>query len=73
MPVFEFTCLNCGKNLEVFFPSGSTPDVKMFEDIDLTAYGEKCECGNTKFKKLLSAHGKTAVNWHQWNEKRTAK
>ena len=44
MPIYEFECLDCGRNTEILMASNET---------DLVVCGN---CGGKNLKKLLSAH-----------------
>ena len=68
MPIYEFSCKGkgCGHVQEVIIGISELSSAKR-ADYDLGILGITCKkCGGTKFKKLISAHGKNASNWGNW-------
>ena len=67
MPIYEFTCKNCGTFHEFIIGLSEMPDLGKNRSVDLAVVNIKCKkCKKTKFKKLISSHGKTAINWAAW-------
>ena len=67
MPLYELECINCKKVNEFLMGLSEAPTTN--EEVDLKDLKLKCEkCGKTKFKRIISAHGKTASNWASWQE-----
>lgn len=67
MPLYDLKCKKCGKiKKDVLLGLSELSSEKEKRCLDLTQAGIKCKCGNGIFEKLISAHGKTAVNWAEW-------
>lgn len=71
--MYELECENCGMTEEVLITPISKFENKAIEIkkniFDLKDLDVSCnKCDGTIFKKLISAHGKTAVNWASWQE-----
>lgn len=74
MPIYVFECESCNEVQEFMLGLSEAGDLKTGDTADLKDFMCSCtKCGKTKFKKLPAAHGKTAVNWGSWYEKREAK
>ena len=66
MPLYEFECCNCGKSQEFLIGLSELPNMDDDRIVDLGSLKLACSCKCSKFKKLIAAHGKTAVNWGSW-------
>jgi predicted nucleic acid-binding Zn ribbon protein len=74
MPIYVFECTKCHKVQNFMLGLSEVIDVQAGDITDLKEFSCCCEdCEGTEFKKLPAAHGKTAVNWGSWYEKRSAK
>lgn len=71
MPIYELQCTNekCSNVQEELMGLGEMAD-RESENLDLSDINISCKkCGNTEFKRLISAHGKTAHNWSSWQRR----
>jgi len=73
MPIYVFECQKCHTVQEFMLGLSEVSSLVVGDLADLEPLGCSCEsCKNTQFKKLPTAHGKTAVNWASWNTERKA-
>jgi len=69
MPVYELQCVGC-ESVQEEILGLSEFDNRDKDKLDLSDINISCiKCGKTKFRKLLSAHGKSAHNWSAWQRR----
>lgn len=71
MPLYVFSCLNCGETVEFALGFNDIDHETSRISVDLSNK-EGCicpKCASTKFKKEIAAHGKMADNWSKWAKK----
>lgn len=67
MPIYELQCVYCKTINELIIGLSEMPKTNDKREVDLKILGIKCKkCKRTKFKKLVSSHGKMASNWAAW-------
>lgn len=67
MPLYEIECVKCKSTQEVIISLEDLPEPNSKNELNLKLLGIVCEsCNECRFKKLISAHGKTPVNWASW-------
>jgi predicted nucleic acid-binding Zn ribbon protein len=70
MPLYQFECTKCEEISEFLLGISEAVDMEIQKEVDLKEYHWACKCGSTKFKRLLSAHSKSAFNWGSWATKK---
>lgn len=77
MPLYVLQCVHCKTENEFLIGLSEIPKPNSKKEINLKSLNMKCEkCGKNIFKKMVTAHGKTASNWASWQNpppKSTAK
>jgi len=67
MPIYELQCIACKTVNEFIIGLSEMPKLNGKREVNLKHLNIVCKkCKKTKFKKLISAHGKTASNWAAW-------
>ena len=67
MPIYVLQCINCKTEDEYLIGLSEMPKANKQKEINLRSLGMKCKkCGKNIFKKMVTAHGKTANNWSAW-------
>jgi len=67
MPLYELQCVNCKTINEILIGLSKMPKMNSKREVNLKSIGIKCKkCKKTKFKKLVSSHGKMSSNWSGW-------
>ena len=64
MPMYELQCVACKTINEFLIGLSEMPKINASREVSLKSLGMKCK--KTKFKKLISSHGKMASNWSGW-------
>lgn len=66
MPLYDLKCTKCGEVSEVLIGLSEMPKSND-KILNLKELSISCsKCGNQEFTKLISAHGKTPINWAAW-------
>lgn len=69
MPIYVLKCLGC-QNIQEEILGISEISNRNPEQLDLSDLKVSCEkCGKHVFSKQVTAHGKTAHNWSEWQRK----
>jgi hypothetical protein len=68
MPMYEIECARCHKIAEFILGLSEVAD---FPAGKVCEFKTKCVCGSNKFKRLISKHGETKVNWAAWRNSST--
>lgn len=63
MPLYEIECSKCHKVIDFILGLSEVADFPVGQVCEVHT---KCVCGSTKFKRLISKHGETKVNWAKW-------
>jgi hypothetical protein len=69
MALYDMQCIHCDVINEFLISWSEEPKPSSKNIVDLVELSLSCsKCGKTKFKKVITAHGKTAQNWANWQE-----
>lgn len=67
MPIYELCCIHCKTINECLIDLSEMPETNNKREVNLKVLNIICKkCKKTKFKKLVSSHGKMASNWSGW-------
>lgn len=68
MPIYVFDCEKCETSYELMLGISEADDYPIGRPLDMSDQKLKCKCGSKKFKRVVTSHGKSPINWASWSQ-----